>query len=290
MIDKSGEHGLKIFWQFESLQELFDLKLSEPNKYHDSAFLLTKSGKEAEAQDILAREGFRGGFHSSKDFVEFINRGWSEGAWRMREAMDAIAINGVRSIRRRQIWTDQGDEIDIGRVYNGQLDQAWRGMVRRLGAGGQTHVRILTHVGALGEVRHEDFLWRGAVACLLTDALEEAGYRVELMGYTNANGVFDNQKNGSAAALFPIKGYDEALDIERVAAVTGHAGFHRTVVFGFRMATPYKTSTGFGYSITEGRPAFAQDDDIVVDDVWNAGSANAQLSRLAQQFEAASAT
>jgi len=98
-------------------------------------------------------------------------------------------------------------------------------MRRSLFVAPQTVAIETTWGGHYGQTAEELF-WQGAAAAVMTDILEEAGYRVEVY----ANRV--SERHGRRHCIrVKVKEADMPMRLDGVAAVLCHAGIFRT--FGF---------------------------------------------------------
>lgn len=274
--EKGRQRRPVVMVDFESIEQMLTLKPSDENLRQvttgagpgvDSArkeMCLFMGEKEAKAADPM--RGWRGGVSSLEEFGKLIHGGWKDGAGRMSERVSDVSVPRVQSIRRRKVYGADGDEVNIHRVYSGDLDHAWETTERRLVSGNSRNARIWVAGAFDAHTDSDKFFWRGAVACALTDALEEAGYRVEVMGYDQTTNSFQDEAGRSLdfVCRYPVKGFMEPLDIPRMAAVTAHAGFLRTMLFAVMMSAPYQVVSGFGHS-NHARPDYAGEDDIVID-------------------------
>lgn len=105
--------------------------------------------------------------------------GYKEGAERVTKMRETIELPEMVNVRRRPVWGDQGDFVDMDRVRAGQLDTAWRG-VRKVTCQ-PPRVLILADTGANCGVEAEAMAWRGVAALALADALNAAGYQVAVV-------------------------------------------------------------------------------------------------------------
>jgi hypothetical protein len=168
-----------------------------------------------------------GGLHSWDEAEALLEKGWPEGAERLRALAGKLTaqVPQARSIRRRLAWVDNGDEVCKDRLQAGQIDQCWRTMRRAPFVAPQTVAIETTWGGHYGQTAEELF-WQGAAAAVLTDILEEAGYRVELY----ANRVSERGGHRHCTRV-KVKEADMPMRLDGVAAVLCHAGIFRT--FGF---------------------------------------------------------
>jgi hypothetical protein len=168
-----------------------------------------------------------GGLHSWKEAAAVLEKGWPEGAERLRALTGKLAaqLPQAKSIRRRLTWAENGDEVCRDRLQAGQIDQCWRTMRRVPWAAPQT-VAIETTFGGHFRQTPEELFWQGAAAAVLTDILEEAGYRVEV----HANRVSEVSRHRHCTRI-KVKEADMPMRLDGMAAVLCHAGIFRT--FGF---------------------------------------------------------
>lgn len=168
-----------------------------------------------------------GGLHSWKEATDILGNGWPEGAERLRALAGKLStqLPQAKSIRRKVSWLEEGDEICRDRLQAGQIEQCWRTMRRSPFVAPQT-VAIETTWGGHYQQTVEELFWQGAAAAVLTDILEEAGYRVELY----ANRVSQERGQRHCTRL-KVKEADMPMRLDGVAAVLCHAGIFRT--FGF---------------------------------------------------------
>jgi hypothetical protein len=168
-----------------------------------------------------------GGLQSWKEAAALLANGWPEGAERLRVLAQKLSsqVPQARSIRRKLTWADDGDEICKDRLQSGLLDQCWRTMRRSPFVAPQTVAIETTWGGHYGQTAEELF-WQGAAAAVMTDILEEAGYRVEVY----ANRVSERRGRRHCVRV-KVKEADMPMRLDGVAAVLCHAGIFRT--FGF---------------------------------------------------------
>lgn len=278
MIRRKDHNGFEEYVEYDSVEDLLSMQgPSEDNRTHEDAFLFTKYSGDP-------NYGFRGGVNDLPSYRKLVTQGWSEGVVKLKESLgDLKQSYAVKSVRRTPVWKEDGDEIEISRVYEGDLDHAWRGAVRRIGNGGQTHVKIWVAGAANSGKNPEQFFWRGACASVLADTLEDAGYRTNIIIYTQSRDVFE-AKGGSHFASIPLKRYDEPLDLERIAAVASHVAFFRTAIFAARLSCSARVEGGMGSTIY-GPPSCAEPDDLVVCDIFNLQQTTEFLQKVLANFE-----
>ena len=184
---------------------------------------------------------------SYKDIVAVVAEGWLEGSARVAERIDALDVPWVPSVRRRLTWTDQGDHIEMQRVYNGQVDTAWQRGLRR-NAGGPRSVRIVVDNCYSAGADPNAVQWRGIAAIAVARALCDAGHNVELSTAFRLRHYHsdDSGENGKHyVAQIVTKAGTMPLDLANVAATTAFSGFFRGVCLSF-MWTRFENSDSGG--------------------------------------------
>jgi hypothetical protein len=178
---------------------------------------------------------------------ELFRTGWPEGVERLRK-MRAADLSAAQSVKRVRCRSDQGDELDIHRVWSGRFDQAWSATTR----GKRTHTRhvhILATTQAACSIDQDSVYWRGAAATRLADALENAGYSVAITGLTVAGDT--NEDYNKVTFAYPVKGYDQPLSLANVAAALCCVAWHRILGFTAFVSIPGTTHSYYGMNRDE---------------------------------------
>lgn len=222
-------------------------------------------------------------FNSWEDIARAVRSPWPEGAERVASLVAALKESDLpqpRSIRRRVRFSeDAGDEVCLDRLDAGL--PYWR-TTRREGSIGPSVLTIAVQIGAPGFRQAESLFWRGAAAIALTELLEEAGYSVELWGYSYAQDVYVG--SGNAFQAVKVKGGEDRIDVHALASAT--AGWYfRTVIFGGYYCTPNATvDPGLGCQATLHRELLpyvsTQPDKVmVVENCWSMSDAVEQARK-----------
>lgn len=173
--------------------------------------------------------------------MEIIKSGvWEDGLKKISAAFDAFSVPTPQSIRRSLARGEFGDELDIHRVYAGQLDTAWSRRVRKVRAkiAQKTLFFPLIHSGG---TTAEEIFWRGAAMVKLADALTAAGYSVEIVGH---HGTY---ANGSAAYdRVTVKSHSMPLDLPALTLIACLSGYSRSVGFKAICSVDFRVDSGLG--------------------------------------------
>lgn len=185
-------------------------------------------------EDVVKKNLFWFGAKSGDESAARAFKGWPEGAEKVRRMMEDVSAPAPLNLRRKVARGDQGDELDIHQVYCGDLDRAWTRR-RRQSSRSRMSVRLVALIGGSQHMEHERMFWRGAAVAKLAEVLEEAGYRVEIVGAQQSRldclSIFDDPACEEYQS-FIVKDAAAPMDLEAIAGVLCNAGFFRT--WGFR--------------------------------------------------------
>lgn len=151
-------------------------------------------------------------------FMEAMQSGQAEPqvmeiAQRLRiEAADVMKNAEGPSKRRRRVWADQGDEINIDRM-NARNEKPWT--TTQIGRPSPV-VRILAMFDCNGKCNTAQFGAAAAAVALASDALANAGYSFEVWAIQHGDGSRWSRQHTVTAC---VKGAGEPLDLQRVASV-----------------------------------------------------------------------
>lgn len=145
----------------------------------------------------------------------------------------------IKSVRRELIHGKFGDELDIHKVYSGNLDTAWSRRVREEFDQDHHLVTLYIDIGGNSNIKVTDSLWRAVVALKVFEDLERAGKSVKIIagGASTSSFVRDDR---SCAVGVVIKEYNQSLSLQRLAAMS-HVGFYRVFGFGAKACQGVRT-------------------------------------------------
>lgn len=156
---------------------------------------------------------------------------WPEGEDMLNNALaqlKGIELPIPESIRRRQRWSDlEGDEIEPMKVFNSE--PYWRGCNKRQAVGGCPTITVLCNNGTSYDHEPESVIWRGIAAMIITDILEDAGYRVELWAARQGDDVFDEKPYNQLTATLIKEAHGPLVKPLLVSVVSGW--YYRTIVW-----------------------------------------------------------
>lgn len=177
------------------------------------------------------------GVAKSAEAFEILKAGsWPEGVARVLENMKRLGLDRKpTNMRRARQWCDQGDELDIHKVYSGSLDTAWQ-RCRRRSVTSSRNITLLCNIAINGGVAAEALFWRGAAALIVSDALTDAGYNVEIEAVDM--GRFAFRDNSHYCVATKVKHASSPLDLNALAVSLCLAAFMRRTGFMSYCAIP----------------------------------------------------
>lgn len=177
-----------------------------------------------------------------------VRQGWADGVAKVQDLANELrnAIPEAEDITPKFQWMDEGDELDMHRVWDGELERSWYGRDQGIGPAPRV-IRLLTPMGGSAGMSQEKMFWVGAGALVLTDALERAGYRCELTSYNSCN-HYGGSKHHHIAEV-TLKRSDDYVPLASLAAGLCLTAWYRAIGFRWEAFGPVETGSGFG-SIT----------------------------------------
>ena len=178
---------------------------------------------------------------TGNDVLAYIKDGWSDGAAKMETLTEGLKLPEVKSSRRVSVWSDNGHEVEMQRVWSGQFDQAFR-TSKRVSSRQPRTFRICINVCGNANVSGDELFWRGAAAIVLADIISRSGNGVEIVNVQGAKNYNDSDK---LLAFTTVKEAFSPLDINAIAATSALAGFFRSAGFAWD-CSHYRTETNSG--------------------------------------------
>ena len=168
------------------------------------------------------------GTDSFGDAMKLAREGWEKGrkeAEKKRAAFAALLGNKVR--RPVLAHAVAGFSPDVGAYLAGEPECMFTRETIETEAHGKI-VRLVVNGALSASVSESTLLTRGAFVCALAEALECAGYSVEI----EVLSVWQDHAGSAKHFLsFPLKRSDEMLEVDRLAFVSGHVSFARRLLF-----------------------------------------------------------
>lgn len=272
----------KRIWTPTEIESIGPGDICEKNKNHHCYTKQITGDSESGGVDWW---GIKGG---SAKVKKLGIAGWPEGVNKAIECLGTLTMPFTKSIRRERLRGPSGDDLDIHKIMRGQFDRAWEKRKRQIAPGiGLNVTRIAVSVGANCSVDASRMFWRGAVAIILSDALEASGRSCEIVAFDTGYNSYNEEK--MSINQVNVKEAGDYLDIERVSLILCLAGYFRLHFFNAILAHSEEASGGLGqaielYPIDDVRPG-----DIIITDVWSKEDAIKFIAMTMECFEQGSA-
>lgn len=215
------------------------------------------------------------GFDTLGEALEAFRHGWPEGAKRLTDTLESVNIElNLLSRRRKSVWSDQGDEVDMQRVWAGRLDRSFR-RTRRLDRRSPGVVTIVVNHSINWKINSDRLFWAGAAALRLALDLEESGASVEIVVAAGTSGATVDED--SFGMIATAKEAGAPLDLEAMAGICCTGVVMRHFMLTHMTELDAQLDSGYGTPIRQLPEALATRERIVV----------AQAQRIAGAKEAA---
>jgi hypothetical protein len=218
-------------------RDFTDTRYGSLSEYIDAAKLAPRNPRNAQLTDLWDKgeqlEEAWGGAANTADAVEKLTSPYAEGAAiisRIEKAAATIKLPPKMDTRRRRVRGDQGDSLDIHRVYRGDLGTAWDRMGKRQVTSPPMVSIVINSIILSGDPKTV-ISYRGAVGIVLCQLLERYGYRVRLVVARGGEARVPGGKDEKFSCRTVVKDYGKPLDRETVACAT-HPAMQR--VMGIR--------------------------------------------------------
>lgn len=240
---------------------------------------------EAHRRDCEAGGSWYAGNRVSIDHALY--NGWPEGQARIESLSDAMReiLPAPKSYRRRQRWMEDGDEPSWEREQSGYTD-IWR-TSRRDVMTGPTTVELYAPWGGHAGRRAEELQWDGVVLVVLTNLLEEAGYRVGAsVNYASSWGFFNEGREQLVQVI--VKRPEMPLDIATMTPIVAHPGVLRWHGLNAISTAHFPVGTGHGRPVEIAaikQASILRQDGIVLNHAYYEEAAKQEILRVLAMFQ-----
>lgn len=245
--------------RFDKLQD-FISDLNQPGNWGSEEDVFKKKANS----NASARDGKNKWAGSSYDgALKMLTAGWKTGRVKMEEFQRGIKNNiQPRDLGPQPFFDVTGEECDIGRYCSFDPENMLDFRFEETNKHGRI-IKIMVQGWVHAGAKQTQMLRRGAAAIAIADALENAGYRVELELY------FYNRESSAYHSIFyvPVKAADQNLQIDRLTYLFCHVSVMRRL--WFRIAEQMQPEDFHNY-ITKhyGTTAPVPKELMQADDIW----------------------
>jgi hypothetical protein len=180
--------------------------------------------------------------------LEYARDGWKEGADRARPLLDKIKT--ARPVRKALVkWSVAGAIPSVPRYLSG--DPMHMRTVGTAASNKQPVITLIANWSTPAFVDAKVFECVAVAAAAICDRLEDAGYRVEIIGGRRCSSDHGGVKGHIADLFARIKAPEDTMDLARVAFGLGHPSALRRLSFAIASIHPAffnATRYGQGYA------------------------------------------
>lgn len=206
------------------------------------------------------------GCGSEAEYMHHLQNGWPELRQQLEKMMeDAIPLlpqfhNKTIERHRKRKRADHGDELDMGRVWNGELDTAWVAPHHTERESITTkRITVAIDISTSCQRSNNQCMWRAALATVLCDKLAAAGKSFEVYATSRQSRVWYNDVRTLHTA-FCIKRTSEPLVLDTLCTMVS-VGMQRACNFrSFHTALDGQVKSHYAtYDVHDGLPATLQE-------------------------------
>lgn len=231
---------------FDDIESFISLEVSKKNAYHNAV----SGGFESIVPRNKSEQLKWLGAKNVNEVKEFVHEGWESGVKQLTKLSEKITTQLEPSLNftRNKIWKDFGEEIDMQRVYSGQLDRAWLGFNKKRLTKKNKTITLYTRLGGNCNIVSEELFHQGATCLILTDILEKQDFRVEIVGWSHVTNLYSS-KGKSLYTELSIKKPETPVNLNSLASVVALAGFYRVFYFKAMLSVNEVANNSLGQSV-----------------------------------------
>ena len=155
------------------------------------------------------------------------------------------ALNMARTrTKRKAVKGYQGDELDIHKVYQGNLDKAWTYRKKIEQEQKINLVNVVLDITAGYHIPCVNTFYRAAIAMMIIDELQKHGKSCKLTVCMSLLRAFNRGEQISTFSVV-VKEYNQDLMPAKIAAIC-NVGFSRCVIFPLYHLCNYEVKTSYG--------------------------------------------
>jgi hypothetical protein len=206
------------------------------------------ANRRAAERLVSGAGGYWGHVTDNQHLSQLVLEGWQEGTDEVAELAERVLdlIPRPATRKRRVAWGEEGSYLCPERLLEGDLDRCWR-TFRQERKQGHRVLTVDVDVGQNCHLSADSLKWSGIAAVALTDALERAGYRVEL--YATSACRSNTPGGGVAVTRMLAKGASQPLNVALLAALVALPATFRWYHVMSWLAHPVSIGAGYGQSV-----------------------------------------
>jgi len=169
--------------------------------------------------------------------------GWADGVDRIVDLAERINEKVSRRMPAHgmDLW-EEGGEVDVASYLDGQRACMWTWAEQD---NKRPVIRVTMNISATADTTPNQYIFAGALAAALVDALENSGRRVELDALCS---IESSHKSGYFFTFgTKLKRSEQQLDMGAIAFALAHPSMLRRILFAAWETAPLKAVETFGF-------------------------------------------
>lgn len=236
---------------FDGVLDFCESRPSEANKHRDvdhygDIYRTHRdpfTGKQSNRFVMTLREWY--GCADHYQVQKYVRDGWPEGLERLRNTLGSVKLPPLPSLRRTKSRGDMGDEVDMQRIWSGDLSQAWSRMESRDTMGRPVNATLVVNIGGNYHQTAERMFWTGATAAALCEAFRKSGRSCKILAVMPTEGLVADPWRNTLIEV-PVQEYGRAVAMETIASMLCLTGTFRHYGFRSMLAVPEPVTRHLG--------------------------------------------
>ena len=218
--------------EYYAYSGLHEISLVLPSKANSNSWQGTvdraKSAEEA-GNSTHTSDWYGSGMKNGIQIDRLGREGWPQGIKRVGDFAKDLKAQPPSGIRRKVNRGWAGQELDIHAVNAGRLPKSWISR-RRQRATKYRSISIALDMGINAGTSESVLFWRGASVMRTAEALQYAGYNVEIIAFCASDGLVVG-KSGRFTYSCVVKSFRAPIELSSLVFTTCSAGFFRWHIF-----------------------------------------------------------
>jgi len=220
----------KEYYAYSGLHEIALIKPSAKNSNSWSGTVDRAKSSEKNGRPTHHGDWYGSNIKNGIEIDRLGRDGWPKGIERVGDFAKDLKAQPPSGIRRKTHRGWSGQELDIHAVNSGRLPKSWVSR-RRKRATKYRSVSIALDMGINAGVSEKVLFWRGASVMRTAEALQHAGYNVEIIAFCASDGLLVDDRSSRFTYSCVVKSFRAPVELTSLVFTTCSAGFFRWHIF-----------------------------------------------------------
>ena len=220
----------KEYYSYSGLHEISLVSPSKANSYAWEGTVDRAKSAEETGKNPHHSQWYGSGIKNGIEIDRLGRDGWPKGIKRVGGFANDLTAHPPTGIRRKTRRGWSGQEIDIHAVNAGRLPKSWISR-RRQRATKYRSISIALDMGINADISESVLFWRGAAVMRTAEALQHAGYNVEIVAFCASDGLLVEDRSNRFTYSCIVKSFRAPIELTSLVFTTCSAGFFRWHIF-----------------------------------------------------------